>query len=105
VCLQLLQAEGFGDVVIHSELQARRLVCFLGSGGEHDDGNARDLADVATSFPPIELWHHHVQDDDIWPVPRDLEQGRVAIRGGVHLIAVPAEVEVESLQQGGIVVN
>jgi len=66
---ELTDGEGFDDVIVGPELEPEYSVDLLASSGEHDDGHARLLADVARQVPPVATGQHHVEEDEVRELP------------------------------------
>ena len=65
---QSLRAEGFGDIVVGSQFQAYDGVCFLGFGGQHDDGKQcglRSRSKAFAHFEAVDAWQHQVENDQV----------------------------------------
>ena len=57
----------FHDKIVCAQFQTRYDVCFLVTGGEHNDGCVEGLrahANETTKFNAVNLWHEDVKNDD-----------------------------------------
>jgi hypothetical protein len=79
---ELLDAEGFRDVVVHAELEALHLVGGGVLGSEKDDGypsaGALGLAEASSHLEAVEIGQHHVQHDEVGAPSLDLGQSVAA---------------------------
>src|SRR4029077_2909766 len=62
---ELARAEGFGEIVVGTHLEAHHAVDFLAPGGEHDDRYATHRADAAQHLEARELRQHHIQHHEL----------------------------------------
>ena len=61
----LARAERLDDVVVGAELEADDAVGLLAAGGEHDDRDARALAQRAADVVAGAVGEHHVEEDEV----------------------------------------
>ena len=95
--LQLQDVEGLYQVIVRPGLKAHELVGVLALGRQHDDGHVGELPDAHAGLQPVQLRHHHVQDDEVEAaVPGQLHGGG-AVVGAVHLIALVLQVKFHTL--------
>jgi hypothetical protein len=102
---QLAGAEGLGDVIIRTQIQADELVLLGGLGRKHDDGHfglgSQDAADVEA----VHLGQQQVQDDEIWPLLAGQPQGFQAIVGDEYPVAGSLQVEPDQVYDLAVVVH
>lgn len=99
--------EGFGDVVVGSDLQAFHLVFDVGFGGEHDDGDvagADVLLDGFAEFDAVHYGHHDVGNDDVDFVFFKYLEGFFAV-GSFDDVEEDGEAVAEVLGYLGVVFN
>ena len=66
--------ERLGDVVVRAEVQA---LCFVGGRAlrrEEDDRHGPAFPKLAHDLDPVEVGHHDVEEDDVWPDFLGLDQ-------------------------------
>ena len=105
------EIERLGDIVIDALLEALDPVLHLVHGGKHDDGGVPITAILGVllehprHFPPGELRHDVVQDDQVGIARLHLLQGLFPVHGLLHLETELAEHDVEELEIDGLVVD
>jgi hypothetical protein len=102
---ELAWAEGLGDVVVGSELQASNAVILLALGRKHNHRDARDLADQAQRLEAVEVRHHHVEQDQIGQAVAQLLQRSCAGGRFEDLKTVVFEVEPDEVDDARLVVD
>ena len=60
---QYLGTEGFGNILIHPQIEALKLILLISFGSEHDDGDLGIIPDFPAYLPAVHLRHHNVQND------------------------------------------
>ena len=102
---QLLGMEGLGDVVVRPHGQAEHLVRVLALGAEHNNGQVALFPDFHHRRKPVQLWHHHVDDDQPQGGVYRLLQRLHAIVGLEHLIALFFQQDGDGTDDFGIVIH
>ena len=102
--LQLQNVEGLCNVVIRSALKAHQLVRVLALGGEHDDGHIGELPDPHTCLLPVQLRHHHIQNDEIEAAVACQLHGGGTVIGALHLVPLVFQIKLHALDQGFFIV-
>ena len=101
---QFLDAEGLRHVVVRAQLEPEHDVGFLALGGEHEDRHVELLrAQEAADLVAVHLRQHQVEDEQIGPHRERQLQPRIAIRSGLHAVALILEVVLQPAHQHGIV--
>jgi len=101
---QLVEAEGFGDVVVGAEFEAEDLVDFLPLGGEHDDRHAAvGLADGAADLEAVFLRHHNVEEEEVGALGEEDLEGFGTVGGGKNAVPFGLEGVDQSQAQVGVV--
>ena len=103
--LQLQNVEGFCNIVIRSALKAHQLVRVLALGGEHDDGHIGELPDPHTCLLPVQLRHHHIQNDEIEAAVAGQLHGGGTVIGTLHLVPLVLQIEFHAFDQQLFVIN
>ena len=65
---QLARAEGFCDVIVAADLEAKDAVDFVVARGQKQDRHVGGFPDLPADFEPVELGHADVEDDEVRPV-------------------------------------
>src|SRR3954447_21347429 len=92
---ELPQRERLGDVVVGAELEAEDLVDLLGLRGEHDDRDGRARAQPPADLEPVELGHHHVEDDEVERALAEALERLAAVGRPDDVVAVLLQGEAE----------
>src|SRR5882762_449597 len=94
---QLQHVEGFGDVIVRTQLEADNLVRGLTTGGEHEDGRAQaGDANVATEVESVASREHDVQDNQVEGQSCRFFETGLPVEGRVDNVALPAQTVTES---------
>ena len=104
-CQQFGHSERFGDVVVGSPVEAAYPVSFVGAGGQHQDRDIGELAQLSADLEPIEVGQHDVEQHKIWGELGGLSQGCVAIFGGDDCVAAQVQVEFDELPVVQLIVD
>ena len=105
-CEELADAEGLGDVVVGSELEAEDFVDLLALGGEHDDGDVHPLgSDSLADLEAVELGEHEVEDDEVGACGEGEVEAGLSVGCGEDLVALELEVVLEAHEHVGLVFN
>ena len=92
---QLLDGEGFGDVVVRSRVEAGDLVHHGVSRGEHDDGRRLLAADTAEDLHAVELGEEYVEKNQVVVTGEGQLDAGPAVGRLVHLVALVLELELD----------
>ena len=60
---QNLWTEGFGNILIHSQVEAHQFIPFITFCCQHNDRNPGVCANLTTYLPSVHLWHHDIQNN------------------------------------------
>ena len=95
---QLRTAEWLGDVVVCADLEPDDAIDLVALGRQDDHRGGHPLASQdAENLHAAHAWQHHVEQDQVESlVARGLE-GRLAVRGGRDLVALPGQIEGQRL--------
>ena len=85
---QLLGVEGLGHIVVRPHGQAQHLVGVLALGGQDDDGQVALLPDLHHRRQPVQLGHHHVDEDQAQGRVQGAVQGLHAVVGLENPVAL-----------------
>src|SRR5579859_2384523 len=88
---QLLDAEGFGQIVVGAGIERVDLVLLAAARREHDDGNAAPAADSAHHFDAVDIGKAKVEQNDVGAARGRLHRAVGARRGLEEAIAVGGE--------------
>ena len=102
---QLPGTERLDHVVVGPQLQTQDLVLLGVLGGEDDERRLGEGPDRLEDVEARAVGQHEVEHHQRRVVLSDQLHAGGAQRGGVHLIALPAQVELEQLGDRGIVLD
>ncbi len=102
---QLAVVVGLGDVVLRDLLEDLGLGVGGVDGGEDDDRQVGASLDLARERQTVHAGHEHVDDEQVRPRLGKAAERLVAIAGGLHLVAVGAQLLGEEHEQVGIVID
>ena len=60
-------AEGFGNVVVGTHLQANQLIGLVDARRQHDDWHVGVATNRASHLHAVHFRHHQVENDQVWP--------------------------------------
>ena len=92
-------------VVVGTELETHDDVDLAVLRGEHDDGHARALSQLAAHLGTREPGQHEIEQHEVGPRAIELGDRREAVLDDRRLVALPAEKVGERLAQRGLVFN
>lgn len=101
-------AEGFGDVVIGTELESEDPVHLGGPGGEDEDGDTfgeRVALEAFADLEPVDVGEHEVEHDEVGPLGPGGVEGLEAVGGGDDEEAAVAEFAHDQVPQIGFVID
>ena len=102
---QLQNIEVFFYIVVRPAVKTHQLVRILAFGREHDDGHIREFPDAHTGFQPVDLGHHHIQNDKVvFPAAGQLHGGATVI-DPLHLVALMLQIELDTLDEQSFVIH
>ena len=67
--VEFIDVKGLVDVLVCAEEGAREFVDRGANASEHDHANMIEFrlrTNVFADLPPVELWHHDVEYDEVW---------------------------------------
>ncbi len=97
--------EGLGHVVIGPGLQPNDHVDGVGPRGQHQDGHAALLADLAAHLEPVQGGQHDVQDHHVGRLLQSPHQAFAAVHGGAHAKAGLLQAQRGDLSDRRVVLN
>ena len=104
-CLELGHAEGLRHEVVGAAVERLDLAALVAVGGEHHDGDIRELADAAADLEAVDVGQAKVEDDEVRSAQRDLVDGLCSRVGGEDLVAAGGQADPERLEERRIVVD
>lgn len=103
---QFVDVEGFTQVIVRSEPEAKDLIGVEATGGQHDDRRADVvLAQPLADFQPAHARQHQIEDDHLQSRLVAEFEGSAAIAGEPDGVALRFEGLAQHLGQGLIVLN
>src|SRR5260370_852894 len=90
-CHELLGVEGFDDVVVGAAVEARDFVDALVAGGQHQDRHQAFATDGAADLEPVEVRHHHVEDDQVDGLAAEGVEGSLTVAREDDVVPVDFE--------------
>src|SRR6185437_5615437 len=101
---QLLDTEGFGDIIVGPALETFDLVLFHGPGREKEDGDhIALLADLSGDGKPIFVGHHDIEQADRELVLVEFVDSGLAIGAQDYLITGVNQIILDDISQGKVV--
>jgi hypothetical protein len=94
-CYEFIEDEGFGNVIVGSQVEITHLIRDFITGGEHDDRDIVLEPQTTADLEAISSWHGDVQQDEMWLMLVDGSQPRLAIHSCIHLKAFVGEAPLE----------
>src|SRR5215470_10277433 len=85
---QLIDAEGFGQVIVGTEIERSHLVVFAVADREHNDRHVGPLTYAPEDLQPIDLGHPQVEQEHIRMPGCHLLQCGSTILGECYLVAM-----------------
>jgi hypothetical protein len=101
---QLLEVEGFGEVVVGATVEGAYLITHLVAGCEHENGEVgTPRPDAPQDLLAVHAWQHYVEQDEVNRLVLGHQHSGVAVICGESLVAVSSEPALEEAHDGGVV--
>src|SRR5580700_2725890 len=107
-CGELFRAEGLGEVVECTEIEAEMARVGCRPSGENDDGDGGCAGVAAEDFAyakAVDVRQHEIEQDEIGPVPSDNFERFASARCGEHIMAGLREMKAHQVGHIGFVIN
>ena len=104
-CRELIGMERLGDVVVRAKVEPLRLVRGGALGGEQDHRDRPPLPQLAHDLDPVEIGHHHVEEDDVGSHLLGLAERLLAAVGGDDAEPLIAQAHCDELGDAGFVIG
>ncbi len=103
---QLVQGEGFDEVVVCARLQSVDALADGVERGQDEDGRTvAQRPQLPADGEAVEYGHHHVEDDRVGLPGRDLGERREPVRGAPYLVPLDRESVLDGCPHLGLVVD
>ena len=104
-CFKFFGTKRFDDIVVSTEFKASNSVCYVTQGGEHHDRNIRLLAQLLADAVAVKLWHHDIQDHQIWIALFKAFESFSAVAGGYYVVTNHRQTSFQNASNTGLVVD
>ena len=105
---QLARRKWLRNIVISTDVEAKRAVSLLTAGAKHDDRKLAGLGPCAqrpADIDPRHMRHHPVDDDKVGPVFLNHVQRLPAILGANHLVIRLNEIKGQQLELVRLIIS